>query len=368
LSSAALQELAARLRLNARLQAKPVAITQPTLSSAQVFEEYSNSLARVAAAEAEAANPGSRTAAAAVARDFLSWLGPHSTARHVSPANCTPEDIVVFLESHWLHQHGSTLLSDGEVHAAPSYLSTSMSHLSGMFKVLGRVGVYDPDRQVWASVMCLLACLPVGVLCIPAHLPSSAHLLSFVLQVGNPCLSAPVNAFKATYTKQMWELGYAERSAKSLSFGSFDQLTRRLSEEGSSLLGRLASTSQLLVSERFSAAQPALLLQRDLTLMCLQWQSAVRGHNSCILKGEDLQDRRGSPLLPLLLQSPGFPFQPGFKWQFAPNGTKPRQQRRAGCLEMEVLPAADKHRDPLRHVHKLLQVTRVIFFLSMASQ
>ena len=154
----------------------------------------------------------------------------------------------------------------------------------------------------------------------------------------------------------MWELGYAERSAKSLPLSSFEQLTRHLSEEASSLLGSLASASQLPASERFCAAQPVLLLLRDLSLMCLQWQSAVRGHNSCILKGEDLQDRMGGPLLPLLLQSPGFPFQPGFQWQFAPNGTKPQQQRRAGRLEMEVLPAADKHRDPLRHVHKLLQV------------
>jgi hypothetical protein len=172
LSSAALQELSAPLCLNARLQAKPAAVRQPTLSPAQVFEEYSNSLARVAAAEAEAAHPGSRAAAAAVAQDFLSWLGPRSTARHVSLATCTPEDIVVFFESHWLREHGSTLLSDGEVHAAPSYLSTSISHLSGMFKVLGRVGAYDPDRQVWRLPVCLPARLCV---CPPICLPACSH-------------------------------------------------------------------------------------------------------------------------------------------------------------------------------------------------
>lgn len=161
---------------------------------------------------------------------------------------------------------------------------------------------------------------------------------------------------KASYHKLCWGLGYAEQSAKSLTFEVYDRLTGSLYSEISTGLSRLASVSHLVAAERFREAQPVLLLLRDAAATTIAWASAARAHNACIVRGQDVQDRRGSCLLPALLQHAEFPYAAGYRWQLAPNGTKAKQARRAGCLPMEVLPASARHRDCLRLLHKLLQV------------
>jgi hypothetical protein len=175
------------------------------------------------------------------------------------------------------------------------------------------------------------------------------------MQAGNPCLSSLVRSLKTTYSKTCWELGYAEQSAKSMTNEKHEQLMAALYREASPLLQEVAAKSTMPAVYRFRAATPLLLLLRDAVALSLEWDAGVRAHNAGILKAADLQDRRGSPLLPQLLQ-PSFPFAAGFKWQFAPNGTKAIQGRRAGSLPLEVLPEQEKSRDVLRLVHKLLQV------------
>lgn len=176
-------------------------------------------------------------------------------------------------------------------------------------------------------------------------------------QVGNPCLSSTVRALKVSYHKMCWQLGYAEQSAISMTNETHLQLTSALYSEVCAQLSQLAAQSGMAAQQRFRAASSVLLLLRDLTAFSLAWQAGVRAHNAGIVQAADLQDRRGQSLLPQLLQS-SFPFAAGFKWQFAPNGTKPCQGRRAGSLPLEVLPDAEKCRDVLRLVHKLLQVRR----------
>lgn len=159
--------------------------------------------------------------------------------------------------------------------------------------------------------------------------------------------------FQNAYHKQVWQLGYATVSAKSLSFEKYDQLMLGLFQDSTRLLpGLLAAGSS---GYRFSAAKPLLLLLRDMLAFSLAWSSAVQAHNAGIVAAEDLQDRRGSPLFDQL-QQPQFPFAAGFQWQFAPNGTKARQGRRAGVLQLSVLPAAEEHRCFLRLLHKYTQV------------
>ena len=81
--------------------------------------------------------------------EFTHWLAARSAARGVTIQDCSPEDVAVFFESWWLQQHGSSQLEDGELYAAPSYLDSAVSHLSGLFKRLGREGSYDYTRKVW---------------------------------------------------------------------------------------------------------------------------------------------------------------------------------------------------------------------------
>lgn len=175
------------------------------------------------------------------------------------------------------------------------------------------------------------------------------------MQAGNPCLSSIVRSLKTTYGKECWQLGYAEQSARAMTNAKHLQLMRALHTEAHTLLLEVAAQSSMPPIYRFRAASKLLLLLRDATAFALEWQAGVRAHNAGIMQAADLQDRRGNALLPQLLQTE-FPFAAGFKWQFAPNGTKPCQGRRAGSLALEVLPEAEQCRDVLQLVHKLLQV------------
>ncbi|KAL4448042.1 hypothetical protein ABPG75_005261 [Micractinium tetrahymenae] len=157
---------------------RPPPAAEAPLGSSEVLAEYASSLQRLAQNEAAAANPSTSAAAA---------------------ATCTPEDVAVFFESHWLPKHGSSLLEDGAVHAAPSYLASTVSHLRGFFKRLGRDGQF-----------------------------------SHATQTGNPCCDDLITKLTSTYHQQCWQQGYAEKSAKSLTFEQYDELTAGLHCEVSS--------------------------------------------------------------------------------------------------------------------------------------
>lgn len=118
------------------------------LSQEQVLQEYTDSLQQLAAAEAEVANSSTASAAAAAVSEFTAWLQARSLARGITLQTCAPVDICVYFTSSWLPVHGSLVLDDGEVHAAPSYLENTISHLSTFFKKLGREGEYDCGKQV----------------------------------------------------------------------------------------------------------------------------------------------------------------------------------------------------------------------------
>mgnify|MGYP001810657052 CR=1 FL=1 len=126
------------------------------LTQEQVLHEYASSLQQQAAAEAAVANPGTASAAAAAVSEFTAWLQARSPARGVTLQTCAPIDISVYITTSWLPAHGSLLLDDGEVHAAPSYLENTISHLSTFFKNLGREGDYDYGKQV--SLCCTAGC------------------------------------------------------------------------------------------------------------------------------------------------------------------------------------------------------------------
>ena len=139
----------------AMLSQRPAAPQAAPISAADVAMEFTGSLSRQAAAEAAHANPGTLAAASSVTAEFTAWLAACSNARGgVTVLDCTPEDVAVFFESSWLLKHGSMQLARGGLHAAPSYLDSSVSHLSGMFKRLGREGPYSYSHKVrFASFM-----------------------------------------------------------------------------------------------------------------------------------------------------------------------------------------------------------------------
>ena len=146
--SALLQGFDYGSRAQALLNKRPAQQVQSALSSAQVIQEYLASLQRSAEAEAQAGNSSSSAQAAAVCQEFDAFLQARHAVRGATLLTCSPVDVKVFFESQWLSQHGSLVLNDGQQYAAPSYLNTSISHLSGLFKRLRRTGEYDSARQV----------------------------------------------------------------------------------------------------------------------------------------------------------------------------------------------------------------------------
>lgn len=121
------------------------------------------------------------------------------------------------------------------------------------------------------------------------------------------------------------------------------------------LVGKVWQLRMALDVRQPRSFMPLLTGLRNMILLSHQWESAVRADNSRRFSPLELQDVRGQPLAPHLLAA-SFPFPAGFKYQLAPDGTKPMQQRRAGCIPMLVLRDEQAYRDPLRLLQSYIQV------------
>jgi hypothetical protein len=109
---------------------------------------------------------------------------------------CHPNDIVVYLESSYLHQHGRQTAADGTSCPAPSTVGSTVAHLSTRFQQLGCRGPWD-----WQACS------------------------------GNPCNSMEVRTFKGGYANEMQDLGFTPTAAKPISESKLQQLVQQLAAE-----------------------------------------------------------------------------------------------------------------------------------------
>ena len=77
-------------------------------------------------------------------QELDSWLEHLPAAMDL--ATCTPADLLVYMQSHWLPNHAGAVLPDGSMIASPSGVSGCLSHLSTGFLLTGRVGDWDPSN------------------------------------------------------------------------------------------------------------------------------------------------------------------------------------------------------------------------------
>jgi hypothetical protein len=338
------QQLLAGYRVQALLRQVPMAPASTALSAADAAASYAQALQLAASIQADRVDPATQRAEAQMGQELHVWLQQHHAGLGRRLADCTPADVIAFL-GHWATQkHGSTLGSDGHIYAAPNYLATACSHLSSFFKAAGRTGEWSLYYPVSAQHVV------TQVLKTQIH---TNHLgrddsMSCTVQANNPCRHESVSEFLAGYSKKLWRLGYAVTSAKHLEFSKYDTLMQQLYEELESML-------QNWDPKQPKDYMPVLRQLRNMCLFAHQWESSMRGDNSRRFSPDELQDLHGQPLAGSLLQ-PSFPFSAGFKYQLAPNGTKPRQQRRAGSLPMQVMSEEQMYRDPLRLLHLYIQV------------
>lgn len=161
--------------------------------------------------------------------DLDSWLEhlPAATVTEKSLATCTPADLLVYMESHWLPNHAGTMVPDGSMIAFPSGVSGCLSHLSTGFLLIGRVGDWDPSTTT----------------------------------VGNPVVSTDLAQYRKGYRMQAWRSGYLEGSAVPINSSKVFQLVDYLDH------GMQSSTAGL--------AQ--LLVERDIMLLLLMWEKHLSG-------------------------------------------------------------------------------------------
>lgn len=148
---------------------------------------------------------------------------------------CTPNDLVVYLESGFLQQHGRQTAEDGSSCPAPSTLNTAVAHLSTRFQELGCRGMWD-----WGTC------------------------------TGNPCSSMEIRTFKGGYANQMQDVGFKPRAAKPISDSKLQQLVQKLQEEAEAYQ-QLSNTAQQQQPWHVEA-----ILWRDACIVQYLWDSKRR--------------------------------------------------------------------------------------------
>jgi integrase len=216
--------------------------------------------------------------------EFLNWLARCGRGR--TWADCTPDDVLVFMMTWWLPNHHAR--DGGEV--GPSAAKACLSALSSFFTRSGRSGAYN----------------------------------AYTGQ-GNPCDAVWVEDFRAAYQRLWVQAGYTEVSAVPMTYAKY----------------------RALVTHLWGAVTPALsslervLLLRDLFCVLLLWQTAIRGHDVGKLGLGDFVD----PVQPDRPYT-GFPLPPPWQWGsaaaptlgFRQRGTKTYKLTRAPLVLLEPHP------------------------------
>ena len=199
------------------------------------------------------------------------WLQQLPAEWNKGLMTCTPADLVVYLETHWLGEHAGTQLSNGTMIASPKGVSQCLSHCSTGFKLLGRVGQWDP---LHAS--------------------------------GNPVESSLVTQYRKGYKLEAWRSGYLEGSAVPMTAGKILQLVGYLDMQ---IAGMPLGIKQLL-------------LERDIVMQLLMWETTMRGNNCGRLAWTDFFLESGQPA--------PFPMAGVQTLMIKPNGTKTVKGERSG--------------------------------------
>jgi hypothetical protein len=142
----------------------------------------------------------------------------------------SPNDLLVYVCSHWVRSHGRQMLSTGARIPAPSSLNVMFAHLSTRFAELGRRGDWEPDTGR-----------------------------------GNPCCSMEVQTFKGGYSNLMQEAGFQPHAVRPLPHWKQQVLVAGLEAEADAV--------------RESGDQPwhvEALLRRDAAVAELLWDSQRR--------------------------------------------------------------------------------------------
>lgn len=161
----------------------------------------------------------------------------HSLPYGTTMANCSPEDLLVFMQAVYIPRHAGTILPDGECIAAPSSIKNTLSHLRMAFKEVGRGNIWDSSATA-----------------------------------GNPAASHQLHQWCTGHEKISLTAGFRSTSAVAMRLDTIKQL-----------LGYLL---QRLTVAGLSSYEHALAA-RDGLAFCLMWQTGMRSVNAREIKLSD---------------------------------------------------------------------------------
>lgn len=86
-------------------------------------------------------------------QELDNWRGHLPSAMEKVLATCASADLLVYIQSHWLPNHTSTMLPDGRMIASASGVSGCLSSLSTDFLLIGRAGDWDASTKTGNPVV-----------------------------------------------------------------------------------------------------------------------------------------------------------------------------------------------------------------------
>eukprot|EP00798_Chlamydomonas_sp_ICE-L_P016039 gene16039-biopygen25035 len=231
-----------------RLERRTAGVQTGPMSVSAAEALYSRGLEGAMAIMEHQVEPETLARRDAVGEEFAFWM-----ARLPPPFPCDlrtarPEDIVCFMQTHWVQRHAGTKIPGiDRLLASPSGVESALGHLSSLIQTLGRCGPYDE---------------------LTGH--------------GNPCRGGPVQAYRRGYDRVLWKAGYQEGAAVPISKGKTEQLVRYLDGHA----GRAPKVLQRLV------------YFRDALMVKHVWATAYRGKEGgrlCLLDLHYKDDRQIFP-------------------------------------------------------------------------
>ena len=174
-------------------------------------------------------SPQNRQRRTQLAQELSQFL--HRLPHQPSLSDCSPEEVLVYLEEHYLLRHARTILASGQLVVAPSTISNVLSHLRMIFKEVGR-------GELWHD--------------------RARH--------GNPASAFQLKQWQQGHEKTSPRAGWRSSGAVELTEPKMLQLLSHMAQQA------MHTPNKLL----FETA----LLTRDGFAFCLLWQTGLRGINA----------------------------------------------------------------------------------------
>lgn len=126
----------------------PASPGSSSMSPQSLAQEYYQGLQQGAATIAAHRKMATNAAGSKAWAEFSQWMTERAGITGRGAWDATPQDLMVYMETHWLLRHGELLLSDQQLHASPGYVRGTLSHLSSIYQMAGKETAWDNSTQV----------------------------------------------------------------------------------------------------------------------------------------------------------------------------------------------------------------------------